>query len=92
MALARMLAAHGKLNNAQSVRFFGSEEATGAVSRLIAGNRELSQALMQSALGSKPPEHFEHTFTEKRPGIALDAWLSAFEAKDFPECQRLCGQ
>jgi len=90
MALARMLAAHGRLNNTQSVKFFGSEEAARAVSRLVAGNRELSHALMQSATGSKPPEFFERAFLEKRPEVALDAWLAALEANDFAECQRLC--
>lgn len=51
LALARMMAATGRLQNAQSVRFFASEEATEVLLEALRAVDGLKQVLLHEATG-----------------------------------------
>jgi hypothetical protein len=89
LALARMMAATGRLRNAQSVRFFACEEATEVLLEVLRAVDGLKQLLLHEATGYVELGTVERKVDASLGSGVFRTWRAAFEISDYDTCRRL---
>ena len=88
LALARMMAATGRLRDVQSVRFFASEEATDVLIEMLRAVDGLKQVLLHEATGYVELGAVERKVDESLGSGIFRTWRAALEVGDFDTCRR----
>jgi hypothetical protein len=89
LGVARLMAATGRLRNAQSVRFFASEEATEVLLDVLGAVDGLKLVLLQEATGYVELGEVERKVDMSLGSGVFRAWRAAFEASDYDTCRGL---
>jgi hypothetical protein len=89
MALARMLIAHGKLEEADPVALFSDEMALDELRDLVRAEPALKGPLLQEPLGHAPTGAIEQAFEAALGARTFRPWLAAFEERSFETCRAI---
>ncbi len=87
-ALARMLIDRGRLTESDPVALLADEEALQIV-RALATDEALKEPLLQEPLGYSEVGTIKTSFDSAFGPGSFEAWLSAFEEREFETCSHL---